>query len=619
MPPRRRKPNRKTNAHLQSKQTKDSSHNSTSAKEIAKSAIHQAKQNHLPNAWICSLSIFFMGLIVYNINGDFTSGRDITANLYMPIIILQNHSLVYTPTDFPNLFVWIADTPNSRQKGQQGEVVLFKTWNSPVEFKSEKGDFVENEDGITAQEMTKQGTLYLQQQRYLLTPSKNITQGFVNTFGIGTGITFLPPVALVRLYDGNFHRLLTDHWFLVYLGKFWATVLVSASGVMVFLTADQFTCCPRMHALVVSFCYLFSTCVWSISSQQLWQHPANEFYLSIAIFCFVKMHYKLQHGSWSGWKEALLLGLMLAMATMCRPTSAIVVIVIGLYLLYYAPRQCILYALAGLPLGLAQLYYNNHHFGSPFEFGQSMASRIIAEVKTGSNDLWQTPLLTGMMTLLFSPARGLFFFSPFTIFPCIGFPIFWRNRSVTDTQKEHDVDPGLKALLPLILSMLLLWCVQFKFFDYWGGWCFGYRPLVDTMPIVCILLTPIMKYVFKNKPLLVVFLICVAFSIFVQILGTFAYNQAGWNYTWGVVCKKNGQFVSYIGNAGQSAQFAIQRKYPRTRGYKFTMEHMNIDLPKWRGRLWDYQYNPISYYFYNFWEARVAKAETIKEWVEYLK
>ena len=84
--------------------------------------------------------------------------------------------------------------------------------------------------------------------------------------------------------------------------------------------------------------------------------------------------------------------------------------------------------LGGLPFLVFLTAYNYHYFGHPLAFGQSVVASGIALSKTGSADLWQSSWWESLPGLLFSPARGLVWFSPVLLLGMISALAVWRDR-----------------------------------------------------------------------------------------------------------------------------------------------------------------------------------------------
>ena len=170
----------------------------------------------------------------------------------------------------------------------------------------------------------------------------------------------------------------------------------------------------------------------------------------------------------------------------------------------------------GPPVAVALGAYNAYYLGSPLAFGQTEAAKIVALQKTGSSDVWQTPLWLGAAGQFLSPSRGLLVFSPFLIAAFGGGYLAWRRPQFAD-------------LRPLTIAIVLMLPIEFAHFDWWGGWSYGYRHVVDPAALLTLLLIPVIPWLYAERSRLAVYLVLLAWSIFVQFLGAFAYDLAGWN------------------------------------------------------------------------------------------
>jgi hypothetical protein len=88
-----------------------------------------------------------------------------------------------------------------------------------------------------------------------------------------------------------------------------------------------------------------------------------------------------------------------------------------------------------------------------------------AELKTGSLELWQTPVWIGAAGLMISPSRGLLIYTPFLAAAFAEALIAWREARYA-------------RMRFLTVAIPALWLVAFVWFDWWGGWTYGYRPIV---------------------------------------------------------------------------------------------------------------------------------------------
>jgi len=122
-----------------------------------------------------------------------------------------------------------------------------------------------------------------------------------------------------------------------------------------------------------------------------------------------------------------------------------------------------------------------------------------------------------LLALLFSPSRGLLFFSPVLIFSFSAL-FFFKNKL-----------SRINVLQLLLFSSFLLSLIILSNYVQWfGGWSFGYRLLLEQIPILVFLLIPFIKFMSKKKFWTYLFIILLFFSIFVQLIGFTSYDYS-WN------------------------------------------------------------------------------------------
>ena len=168
--------------------------------------------------------------------------------------------------------------------------------------------------------------------------------------GLGPGLTALPVMAVLDWATGD---LLQDPKTIWYGAKFVASALVAGSAAFVFLTAVQFT--TRNLALLLATSYALATCVWSISSQALWQHGPTEFFLAMGTWLLTRVE--------RGKGPMVGCGLAYAAAVACRPNSAIVCLAVGVYLLVRHRQRSWPCFLGCLPIAVGLAWYNANYLG----------------------------------------------------------------------------------------------------------------------------------------------------------------------------------------------------------------------------------------------------------------
>jgi hypothetical protein len=480
-----------------------------------------------------ALLVFSAALLVYLSSGpSLPDSHDTTPNAYVPVSLLGDGDLAFDPIEAPFMFAW-------RALGPQG----------PVWMSIESWDDLMPGAEVPAGTYYQQGLLQFHGPRYFVVPTIRERAGtgeplFVSVFGPGAGLTALPAAAIAQALGSDLQR----NKFAAYRVAKWTAVLLTAGSVaFVFLTALAFT--TRRRALMLAAAYGFGSCVWSLSSQALWQQTPELFFLSLGVLSMTR-------GS-SGWSRGAAAGLAFAAAAACRPTAALVGLAAAGWLLMYDRRSFAACVLASLPVGLGILAYNLYYFGSPLDFGQLAVGAQIAQAKTGSAELWQTPLSVGAAGLLVSPSRGLLVYSPFFAAAFAGAIIAWKEQKYAE-------------LRFLTVAVPALWLPAFLWFDWWGGWTYGYRPIVDSAPLLAVLCVAALDRIFAQPAWKFAFVAATAWSIGVQVLGVMAYRPSDWN-------------ARLIGPNATKA---------------------DIDLPEHRARLWSVRDWQIGFLIANFTALR---------------
>ncbi len=441
--------------------------------------------------------------------------QDTIPNAFLPLSVLTYGDFTFSSLQAPIMFIWSAKTGHGNT-----QTLSISRWSELIPGV-----------GVPAWRYHEAGLLEMQSPRYFLLPTSRRRAGtdqalFVGAFGPGPGLTALP-IAAAAWWLG--WPALNDPYVTVQVATITAELLVAASVAMVFLTAIAFT--TRRRAFVLAAAYGLGTCVWTLSAQGLWQQTPELFFLSLGILCVLRGD--------NAWVRGVVAGLAFSAAAACRPTAAVVAIAALTFLLLSDRRAALAFVFSTLPAAIGVLAYNNYYLGSPFDFGQLAAGAAIATQKTGSPDLWQTPVWQGAAGLLFSPSRGLLVYSPFLAAAFAGGLLAWRHHKYT-------------ALRFLTVAVPLLWIPAFMWFDWWGGWTYGYRPIVDSVPLLAVLCIPAIDGLCTRSAWRYAYAAAIGWSVFVQVLGLLAYTPSGWN--------------------------------ARKPGVNSVME--DIDRPEYRARLW---------------------------------
>ena len=425
--------------------------------------------------------LFLICFGAYVGNGDFLHGADQEGNMLFSVNLLKRHSLSVTPRDAPASFFWKLEEP-----GEEPRDVEVEKWSPGI-------------DALYRQGQLKPSIYqyYLAQTRY--------PETFVNTFGIGTPLVGLPVYAVLDLFTD----IETDHWWWWHGGALTAALLTAATALLIFLTARRFV--APLPAFLVALSFGVGSCAWTVSSQGLWQHPANTFFLALGAFFLIVSPERRRNAAYCG--------AALGMAVLCRPPSALVVVCVGVWLLWADRRRLPAYVAGGLPFAAALAAYNAWWFGSPFEFGQTVSSQAIAFRLAGTDDIWSGPLWESLPGLLASPQRGLAIYSPVLLFGFVGAALTWK-------------DPRYRPLIPLQAAALFLIVVAAKWYDWWGGSAWGYRSIVDAVPFLALSMVPAIERVVAERRVRVLFGVLLLWSATVQFVGAWTFNHVGWLKQW---------------------------------------------------------------------------------------
>ena len=268
------------------------------------------------------------------------------------------------------------------------------------------------------------------------------------------------------------------------LSLFTSAIISSLSVVFMFLLLEEM-CKKRKTAMYFSLIYAFCTLVWSVTSRGLWQHGPSLLLINISLFIFYKKNLKLL--PWAGF--------FLGFAVFNRPTNLLIAMPLTVYFFLNHKKHFLKYCLLAAIPALLLAWYSYSYIGSIASLGQTQAFAM--------NGVF----INGFMGLLFSPARGLFIFSPIFILSLLYIPKIFLK-------KEEKITKYLLISLVLLILAYSMWMV------WWGGHCFGYRLIIESIPIWMILLIKSWtEIISKNKILAAVFAVLIIISLYFNFLG----------------------------------------------------------------------------------------------------
>jgi hypothetical protein len=508
--------------------------------------------------------IFLLLLAAYLANGDFLPGNDATGSVRLAGKLVSKHRFLFTPEEDPFMFEWHVKTPEGERYAH------FHSWQSSL-------------NGEPIRRVYRRGDLSRPDPNYYLMKTRHAGV-YANRYGVGAALFAVPFVAAVYpfardLYDRPSAGIL---WFTT---KVAASCAVAASAVLLFLAALPWL--RPTTAVWLALAYGLGTCVWSSSSQALWQHGPMEFFLALGTYFLLQR--ERPHAAY--W-----VGLSYALAFVCRPTAAVVVVAAAIYYLVCDRRALLRFVAAGLPVALLLAAYNLHVFGTLIVLGQVGVGAGAGSVAAASH-LFQTSLGQGLGAILLSPSRGLLVFSPVLLVAFWGFVRIFR-------------DSRFPALRPVGLAALAL-CLVVACWDIWsGGWTYGPRLLADAGTLLAFLAIPVAEEIRHSRVRAVAFGVCLTWSVAVQVVGAFAYDVVGWNERVLFVVTEPGKERPLLFTDPDEA-----RREAWAHGGSIQKRKVDVDSKEGRPRLWSIRDSQILYYFEHFFEARRLKRITIEKFL----
>jgi hypothetical protein len=167
-------------------------------------------------------------------------------------------------------------------------------------------------------------------------------------------------------------------------------------------------------------------------------------------------------------------GLCAGYAAITSYVVAAIVLLLWIYLMLFSRKRYVVPFILGL-LGPVILIgvYNVACFGTPFTTNYSHENPLFQQQGAFAR-LFTTPQWDVLLLILFSPFRGLFYYSPILLLSIPGFVSLFRSNR---TQNEA-------CLIISIMCLFILFNISFN--AWHGGWCVGPRYLVPALPLLMI-------------------------------------------------------------------------------------------------------------------------------------
>lgn len=342
----------------------------------------------------------------------------------------------------------------------------------------------------------------------------NVNGHYLSIFPIATPLLVMPlyivPYVMLKLAD--IPLSIQDRTFFIVvevMEKVSASIIAALSVVFIFLGLRKLF--DEKTSVIVSLLYAFATSTWAIGSQALWQHGMVELILSIMLFLAISNYRKYEV------KNVFLMGSLTGLLFFVRPPDIVLAIPVIFYVLSLKKLQSyVCYFLPAVLISLPFLAYNYYFFGSIFGWYENNLVNIFSH-----------NILNAFLALVISPNRGIFIYSPILLLSLAGAYYIARNK---------DLACGVKYFLLLFPVSIFISVLSYSgYVNWWGGWCYGYRYLIGTLPLYAFLLGGFFDRLLKMRPghvrtlICLVVLLLIIWSVFVQVVGAFYYPDGSWD------------------------------------------------------------------------------------------
>ena len=268
----------------------------------------------------------------------------------------------------------------------------------------------------------------------------------------GSSVLSAPFVALLNLFgltavgaDNAY-----DHRGEVQIETILAAFLMAALSCLFFYTARLIL--PTGWGVLVALGGALGTQVYSTASRALWSHTWGILLLGVVVFLLLRREARRRDPS------PVLLASLLSWLYFIRPTFAVAILAVSVYLLLFQRRSFPRYAVTGALWLSAFVLYSWTHFGRLLP-----SYYLVSRLEPGH-------FREALAANLFSPARGLLVYVPVLLF--VAFLLVRHGRQLVHRRLVW-LSLAVIAADVLVVSVFPQW---------WAGHCFGPRFLTGSVP-----------------------------------------------------------------------------------------------------------------------------------------
>ncbi|MDP3980332.1 MAG: hypothetical protein Q8Q33_02840 [Chlamydiota bacterium] len=384
-------------------------------------------------------------------------------------------------------------------------------WRSPVITSTDSVWSIYTAESITQEYNTNLDEYEDTIELHMHYAIERVNQHYYNTFPLGTSLICVPfvmaidgalaiPIIQEHYQDKTgIHKIIraTDIYGLV--ERMIASIIVAMSAILIYLIA--LSSLEQRSALFLSLLFAFCTPAWSTASRALWQHGPSMLMLTLTLYIIVKA----QKRPWT----IVLAGIPLSFSYIIRPTNAISIIILSIYIIIKYRSFFLYYAGFGLMIMIPFFLYNLNIYAN-------LLSPYYMPGRIGLNPDFYEALAAN----LFSPARGLLIYSPVLLLTVFGFKL---------KSKQNDL---LYKLIAVII--IAHWISISSFPHWWAGHSYGPRFFTDMIPYFMFLLIPSFKWLSHARgPMkficMVLCIMSISISGFIHARGALSFEANEWN------------------------------------------------------------------------------------------
>ncbi len=319
------------------------------------------------------------------------------------------------------------------------------------------------------------------------------------TYPLGTSLYAIPFVWMANLRGADMRNPTDDDHLQVLLACFTLVIVT----VLLYSLARCFL--DTLHSFLFTVAVVFGSSVISTMGIGLWNLNLEVIFILFTWLLICRAQQKRIK------PNAFLLGFLLFSAYLCRPSAASFILATLGYLLLTNWKLAVkVGAVSAVLLGGFILFsLRTYHSVLPWYYLPGLKN---------------PNFLLALYGHLFSPARGILVYSPYLVLTCVG-AVCYIKRLYRD------------PLVGVAIGWFVFhWLAGSNFPQWWGGWCFGARLLLDALPALLLLSLLVWKQVIERASARVygIAMVCllplIGFSIFVHTFqGLYNPYTAIWN------------------------------------------------------------------------------------------